>query len=76
VYFWNVQATFKYDNDKGLHMAFTCGETIDVLWKSALVGVVGFMAYKWAVKEGVISGNWAARGSKYVASGIRSRVRQ
>jgi hypothetical protein len=61
------QATFKYENNIGLLiMAATCGETIDVLWKASFIGIVGFMVYKWAIKEGITSGNYASRGAKYL----------
>ena len=47
-------------------MVDTCGETIDLLWKAAFLGAVSFVAYNWAIKEGVISGNYASRGAKYL----------
>ena len=37
-------------------MVQTCGETIDILWKAAFLGIVGFAAYNWMVKEGITQG--------------------
>jgi hypothetical protein len=44
----------------------TCGETVDVLWKAAFLGAVGYVAYNWMIKEGVTQGKWASRGAKYL----------
>jgi hypothetical protein len=44
-----------------------CSESMNLLWKSAFVGVVGFFVYRWAIKEGITSGAWGSRGAKYIA---------
>jgi len=49
-----------------------CNEVIDTMWKAALLGVVGFYVYRWAVKEGVTEGKWGSRGAKYISGRAKS----
>jgi hypothetical protein len=49
-----------------------CGETVDLLWKTAAIGMVGFFVYRWAVKEGVTQGAWGSRGAKYISGRAKS----
>lgn len=55
-------------------MASTCSETVDVLWKSALVGILGFMVYSWAVKEGIVGDRLGTRAAAYATGRMKSWV--
>jgi hypothetical protein len=65
--------TFKYQNHIFSHMDQpACGEVLDTLWKSALVGVAAYFVYRWAIKEGVTSGHIGSRSVKYLSGKVRS----